>query len=702
MKIDEAHIPLHCCWIFIVTICLLAIFSMIFFPSRASGDWLTEWNDTSIINVDSMPYTIPQSNMLILIDSCIEDDTLTVVGNGVDYICIRGYNGNHQDTIKYGQGGTKYAFGIFGKFSLDNWQIEDLVIVHDVDNAVEGDTASYCAGIKMLSGDSVKIEDVYIINRGYQSEGIDMSSVWGNGVKNVWLNRVTDSCDAHSISNRMNYNGSGFKITAAGSSLDEGEYTVKLDTCRLLNQIHCGCFFTSQYSATTYDPLVYMDACSVWVDVRNQNYSGINANGDPFGITFYRAKAGSYVHNCYVNGMAVNGEGGNGIMLQGMHGTEGNPIDIWGNIFIANFRKLPITGTGQYAIAMYFRWDQGGDNQYNQYVKIHNNLMYAYGNYTDYPRRIELFRCHFDSAFVGNDFYNNRCFAIQEDSTSGNDIDIRCIIIAKPDTAGSFKESEVIMGTTCYVSDVAASIGVNRFYNNYIYSHGGNFAFGSEPQHTHNSSYFTSHQDTIEAHYRTSVADADTFAFQFWQGGSYKSHGIGNLIIDPVFIGDAGEYVDFGTITELDDGLGKNVGFARIVDIVVVDSNLDPINGASVEYHNGYGQTVSSGSTNASGEYEDTVTYKRLRYDSPACSDSGTCWGADSTGYSTVWAVASYGDETDSTELTIDATTSYGDTIELSAGVGSGGKKLLIKIGWIYETNYNCTVSPLWAITRIR
>jgi hypothetical protein len=103
------------------------------------------------------------------------------------------------------------------------------------------------------------------------------------------------------------------------------------------------------------------------------------------------------------------------------------------------------------------------------------------------------------------------------------------------------------------------------------------------------------------------------------------------MVIDIIYQGpctDTRNGLEFNTITANDDGLGKDLSYARTCEVTVTSSS-SPVQGATVWIENGYGQIVCNRESDASGKVKDTLTYQRFHYDSPACDP---CW-SDSTGY---------------------------------------------------------------------
>lgn len=577
---------------------LFIIILLLFIPSVLAADYPSGYADTVTLTADSIPYTIPQDELVILIDGTLTGDDNIITGSNRRDIIIAGANGD--DTIMYNDddtGDNEHGIQITQSQVI---QIKDLAIINN-NGALS--TTTNCDGFYGWQLDSAFFSNIYVQYAGTDAVGID---IYSDGGSAIWIRTSTIKNECHSQSYRGDNRTAGLRIMGRDSLAD---YQLKCDSVNFLNMLHSA-IYTNKASINSAYPKCYIYACSLFVDVRNKDHGGIWDEGDPMAMTFYCLGAGSEIHGNYISGIADTGQGGNGLLVQGAKGTAENPILFYDNEIHANFRKLT-TGTGQYAIGLYMRWDEGGNYGSSQHVYFYNNEFYAYGNYTDYPRRVETIRIHRDKDQQFVKFHDNRIFALWEDSLSDHDRgNIWGIMIAKPDSTGGFAEDWFEYDDSTRLDSVAMSIAGDSIYDNYIYSHGAAIGCGSPAHYQLSFNNVTFIGDTLYCNYKGGSAADDSVTVMWPSNSSYANHGTGNQFINLVLLGDASEsdITWDGFTSPIDTCDGKEVQWLRTVSIYVKDSLDNPVSGAAVTINNNNGQW-SQGSTNASGYYYDTISY---------------------------------------------------------------------------------------------
>lgn len=673
---------------------IVILYLLIFCAQDVFGDcWDNgDCSDTSILTADSFPYTITDNDRYYQISGTIECDTCLYIAADRRDIYI---GGTGDDTLKYGGNGKNYSYALMGEGKITLGTITNLVVLHDVANQAT-DTAKYCDAIKLKYADTVRITDMYITFGGEDASAIDITAAPGQGGRHIAITNSTCSSFVHSQSTRSGYPTAAIR-GCVGYAVTGSDYHFNIDTCRLLNNLHCGIHL---YEAQSAYVRAEIDLCSIYVDTRNREYTsvagGSNYEGDPFAISLWQPSYG-HIKNCYIYSWPGDTQvpdsacGGNGVFLEGVHGESDNYFDVSDNVVHSRWQAgsdgdFATTNTHEKSVCLYLRWPAGNSDLENQYLNIYDNILYAYAHYDSLPRRAEAVRIHRDSGNIYTKFYNNRCFALRCDSAT--ETTQRChifaIAVAQPGTTGYFT---TVQYNGDYLNDVAASLVGNEIYNNYFYAHNTPIDLGSPAisEYCGNDIIFSG--DTIYANYKNCNADSNTIKFD--SIGNYQYHSTGNQFIDCVLLGDASEsgIEWFRFSTNQDSCDGKDIQFLRIADMYVKDGSGNPINNASISMTDTYGHAHNS-TTNAQGHAYDTVPYSYSWWNN---SIKAGCGHTDSS-YNTYQVIASKDGEADTiAAATINASWDGSDTLTLSgAGGGTGGKLMLLgflEMDWLdYDT----------------
>ena len=635
---------------------LMALIFM-FTAVGAVAEYQDEFSDTVTINSAMLPYNVPKSNILILTDGNLYTSGTGINVGDAHYVKIDGQG----DTLFFGSSGADDVYGIKLSWSPEYIQIKNMTIIH---NVPDNSPAEDCGPIHIFGDDSVLVENVNMVARGVAGNCIDATIDGGNGISNLWVKDCRCSNKSHSFSNRDGDPAAAFRVCADGKTHSAEEYTGKFENVVVTETPHSAIYTTGGIKR----PKLIVNACSLTVDARNEMYDTTNATifhcaGNAFAISTYKLGAGSEISYNYITS-GTSYEGGHGIMIQGAWGTETEPIEVHHNTLELhhgpNTFERRYGGDGKVE-GLYMRWPAGNTQMSNQYVKFHNNTIKAYADaHSDLTSgtlhtgsSVQALRIHCDSGFHHNEFYNNRVFALRADSlVDTGQVSMVCAMIGR---MADDRPNKYSLGVL--VEDVHSNV----FKNNYYYSNGGTpLWLGSVSNHELGGGGLTLVGDTL---YRADNAD-DSTTVVFPHVGSYRYSSTGSRLVDCVFMGySSDDDVVFNTITEDDDCRGKDLRFQRIVSVRVRDESAQAVNGAQVWITNNYGQTVGNGYTNASGWFEDTVTYKALHYNSP-----NPCYWEDSLNYNNFTIKTRKGTDSSQTVVAVNATSTFPVNLTISGG----------------------------------
>lgn len=625
------------------------------------GGYPTVWADTSVLTDDSLPYTVSDDNRLLLISG-----TVTTVEDGITMVDKDSIGIEISGTFSFGTNGNSYAKAI----NINGGRLIKIFgggsILHDVD-ADEDDSVINCDAIMMDgAGDSILIRDLRLMVKGC---GVDTCTEIGDtsnadgancidsrieGYGHIEIRNVNCSTLVHSIDTRTEKPSAAMKLFSSAAVPGDGEYDIIVDSCRVPECNHVG-IVTSSEDVLNYPPRLYITHNYIKVDANTVLWPG--TVGDAAAISIRYSMEGSIIRANTIRA-GTDHWGGQGLLIEGMRGTSENPNYIDSNDFVTGYGGT----SGGSNWALYVRWNSGGNKVYNCYNYIRHNTFTTYGDKnagTDcWPADIQTVRIHADSGFQGNKWNNNRVFAIQVDSVDGqvDMVDRGALQLAMMD---SLRVERTDLGTETY------DVRNNEFYYNYYYSNYGDpIDFGSKSNWLMGGGGIVFYGDTI---YR-GEDESDSAAIVFGTGGTPGYSSTNSRLIDCIFLGAAKDTVVFNTITEDDDGWGKDLSFERIITLDVDDSEGDPVDGANVWIIDNYGDTLLATTTDASGNAVDTVRYAKYHYDSPSPDPSYS----DSLSYSPLIYKAKSGTDSIADTLAVTATSSGTVNLDLPSGGGGG------------------------------
>jgi phosphodiesterase/alkaline phosphatase D-like protein len=638
-------------WIFLIALLI---------PVSAFGQYRTEFADTVTLNSSDLPYTVPQSDLLIRISG-----DLTTSGTAIDVgdrndIKIDG-GGN---IIYFGTGEYDNSYGVKLSYSPERIQIKNITLIHDV---ADESQALGCAPIHIMGDDSVWVENVYMVARGVEGNCLDATLLGGNGISNLWVKDC--ECDnlSHSFVNRSGDPSGAFRVCADGSTLAADQYTGLFENVTVTTTPHTAIYGTG---STSKRPKMIIHDCNLTVDAHNDMYDTTNAtsfhsSGDAYAISIYRLGPGSEIYNNTIRS-GMDHEGGQGMIIQGAQGSAAEPINIYNNDMQINCGpndyNLRYGGDGK-TVGLYLRWPDGNSNMSNCNVRFYNNLVKVYGDALKNMgaggtrhtgSSAQGIRIHIDSGFHNVEVFNNRIFAMRSDSlVDTGTVSTIAAMYSKVDTNR----------TDTYALKHKLDVYNNVFKNNYYYAPQSPLYFGNGALHTLGGGSIQLDNDTI--HVGTSAGASSTIEFP--QSGTFRYSSTGSRLLDCVFMGYADdEGVVWGNINTDDNGLGKDLRLDRLMTVKVKNESGGNFSGASVWITNNYGQNAVSGTTDGIGEFTDTVTYKAFHYNSPSSTNT---W-YDSLSYNNFTVKAKSGSDSVLTTITVDDATVFPITVTLSGASG--------------------------------
>jgi len=327
--------------------------------------------------------------------------------------------------------------------------------------------------------------------------------------------------------------------------------------------------------------------------------------GDPFAIDIYQIGAGSIIRDNWI-GHGTAHHGGQGILCQGAKGTAEAPIYIDSNVIDASCQ---VSATDTKSVGLYFRWPSQNSHMEQQYVNICHNTIRAYcdsDDGTDYiPVNAEAVRLHLDSAYQHIGFYENRIFALRADSLSPSAA-VMCYAVSfsrGDTTAGAY---DTIKYNSVPISDWAADISDIDIHGNYIYSHEHCYSMSSDAISEYSCSNITTYGDTLSVMLKSNCDDATIYCGP----NAYQGHARNNWFINTTFQGQADttfKWGVFGISGPCDTCTGRSCYYARTLELHVIDSDYQPIDGASLAIKNNYGIYAMGIVTDENGVYRDTL-----------------------------------------------------------------------------------------------
>ena len=630
--------------------------ALLLLSSSLAAGYNTEFADTVTLSSSSLPYTVSQSNLLILTNGNLSTSGTAIDIGDFNDIMIDGGG----DTIYFGGGAGDNSYGVKLGYSPERIQIRNVTLIHNVS---DNSQARGCDPIHIMGDDSVFVENVDMVARGVEGNCIDATTLGGNGISNLWIKDCECENLSHSYENRSGDPASAIRVCADASSLTADQYTGKLENVTVITTPHSAIYVTG---GTTSRPKMIIHDCNLTVDAHNDMYDITNAtsfhsSGDAYAISAYRLGAGSQIYNNVIRSGFVH-EGGQGMIIQGAQGTASQPIDIYNNdIQIHNGPNAYNlrAGTDGKSVGLYLRWPAGNSDMSNCYVHFNNNLIKAYADglsstlYTG--GSAQGIRIHVDSGFNHCEVINNRVFALRSDSLSPSG-DVTTI-------AGMFAQVDVNRNDT-FAQKNKLGIEGNTFYGNFYYAPETPLNLGSIALHELGGGSLRMFSDTL--YVSTSAGASRTIEFP--QEGTFRFSSSGSHLIDYAFMGYADdEGIVWGNINTDDNGLGKDVFLDRIAEFHVQNNLGQSISGAQITVTNNYSKISTQGYSDGSGNFEDTVAYKGFKYNSPASTNT---W-YDSLAYNNFRVVAKSGSDSAVSVLTIDDETTFPITLTLNGGGSS-------------------------------
>jgi hypothetical protein len=611
-----------CDWLFIL---LITAFVILALPALAHGT-------SRILSSDSLPYNCVRSN-----------DTIYI---GATKISSSGHG-----TLEFGTANAGAAYGIQISWGANNIHVRGGMLLHGIGESItDTGTGSRCV-LMCTNGNGFHFENVNMMIKGKNGKCLNIE---GNP-KNIEVDGGQLISKVHSFTSRCYYDAAVIDLESE-SSVSGTDYHLLVHDAYLSGPHVC-----INVSGQDDDrPLVYVYACTLQSDARNDMYDGPDGNschssGNPFVLNTWRIAAGSEFHdNVILSGTEYSG--GYGFILQGLRGTETDSIKIYNNEFIIHRGPDPVVGGEGGCRGIYMRAliEEGRTDLYNTYVHIFNNDITIYVDALQSTGHIGATGEGARIALGGGTdhilFEKNRIQVIRSDSLYPDTgiVQTCAISVGKPDS--------IEMAYTTTQSDHIFRYNYYRGYKTPIW-------MGIIAIHELTANNITFYKDTIVC-----LSDyASHTTIEFTRSGTYSDHSSGNRLLDCVFQGYASDDdVVFNTLTtDIDSCLGKDVRFQRTAEIHVRGTDLTPMENATVWIENNYGQTVASGLTDAFGDFSDTLTYQYLAYD-PAPGDG--CDLVDSTAYNDFTFRAAKNGDTATTVYTISATATFPLTLTLSGG----------------------------------
>jgi len=635
-----------------------------------------------VLTSDSLPWT-----------SHANYDTVRIAGTSItanDTGIIINHDGVYLDfgidTLLFGSNGADDPVGVLFNWGSDQGHIRGGFILHDIDDTAGADDA---IGVKIFGVNGFVLDTTTVVVRGVNSNCVDNHS--GKCI-NVIINGGYYDNRCHGYTSRC-YGQYGSAIYIQADSMAHGSDVNLEVNCATVRSPH-SCIWAERGSGATEECLLMVYNCSLFVDANNDLYDSTNGTschsaGDPFAIQVYGIKAGSEIHDNII----IAGDdhyGGDGIMIQEAQGIVSDSIKVYNNTMLLHHGRHPALPAGlQHCVGIYFRNPEpiSHPEDHSQYVWIANNsiniLVDALGSTDHIGANGEGARFYLTDSLNHNVFENNFIEVIRADSLTPDSGDVATcgISICRADT--------VDMTETSYGSEYTDD---NHFRYNHYRCYKSPYWLGGHRESGLCANYITTVGDTLNT-----IGDvSDSMVVLFNGNGTYQDHSIGNRIIDATLLGNANDtnIVWSGLTENVDTCLGKTVAFERILNwLYVKDIDGIPVESADIYIVNNYGDTVTTGATDANGKYSDTLVYAFHGYD-PDPGDG--CVIGDSLGYNDFIFIAKKNGDSTSTTVTVNAQWSGYDTLMLDdQSMTPIIKKLKTKKSRIQEYGLNENVEDI-------
>jgi hypothetical protein len=412
--------------------------------------------------------------------------------------------------------------------------------------------------------------------------------------------RITiDTCQFWSYCNgytsRAYYDGAAIRLESRRPGLGPGDWGVRIYGTAIYNSPHISIaiFGNETSTAGASCPNVEISYCSTYTDHRNDFYpvwDGVlgHSSANCYGILLGDV-SGAKVHNNYISTGDTYG-GGRGLMLESVHGTADNHVEIYDNIL--DIRCGPDVeydpdGSNGYFYSWGIRIRSGAPSFYPpcQYIDLYNNYVkikvdtssHIHGKYGHGATALNISE---GEAIDANINVVNNTFEIYPLNTysgTGRHIigDVLQVYATPEDETIRFRGNRFI--------------GVNNIIN---LSDGSGMRFEN---------------DTLEFAY-------DTDNPVTIQLGGYAGNATNICIRDAAYDNNAAE-----TDINMYPSGTLDICLQKTLQVYVQGRNGLPVAGATVQAVNNYGRVVMSGTTNINGLISGVVTY---HYESRTGTDS--------------------------------------------------------------------------------
>lgn len=564
-----------------------------------------------VLTSDSLPYAAASNDTISISGTSISSAThgILIRDNAVNVLLNLG-----EDTLIFGTGGAGDCFGIaLGRYSGNCGNIIRggyIIFGGDsTDQNISG-ISNYGMGGAVIESTHVELAGIDVIgidtypHEGYAFNGTNLTTtVWRNeqNQKNDTIRYCTiDHSNVHNYTYRMAYYSAGIRCYKDPAVLSEAEYHWVIYGNTVLNAPGQGIVVYGRTKA--HDNRVIVDA-------RNfQACSGTcnTSNAYAFIVRAYSTYAyGSEFYNnfCSTGTQWYGGDGG--FEVEGCQGTVERPILFHNNTIYAHRGWDCNYGSTIYARGFKIRRADEGSGYYpNKNTYMYENEIHVYARCDDSSayRAYNAFATgfvmlpNFDELDTNIRIYNNEIYSFILDTTLG---------------WGSFPASA--SGFVCIGPSITDTLyDYWDIYSNIMYTNHACFRPGQSDPGGHDYRF---KEDTC--HYCPDSGEARNFALIYFYphqyDGNVGDHQIRDMYAEPDTCWYQGSWAA-GLAGDRDYTIQKTL------EIYVIDSNSEPVSGATVVVKNAYSQTVMNETTDSLGIASEIIT---AYYGSPSGDSSG-------------------------------------------------------------------------------
>jgi len=513
------------------------------------------------VTISSLPYTASGSN-----------DTLRLAGTKLsgsgDGIYITGTNlyfDLGSDTLEFGTGGGNDNYGIRFSGGCSGVTVDGGTILHGSQsgNGNNGIFVSLCHDILVRNTD--------VIVHGVNGHCVASASIGAPGVYNFEIDGGDYWNNCHGYSSRCMYDGAAIRLWS-NTYGGHGEYHYRIHNLTIHTSPGQGIMFQGRDQGGN-SSLVRVHDNTITCDARNSVYSSYsgtcNSAANPYAIALLKCAPGSMVNNNTVRSGTDYG-GGRGILVENCLGTADNPIEIYNND--VRVHEGPNVEYGEGGTPIHALRVRAIDGNSINHIHVHHNSFVSIGDN-------DLGTSHTGSSVMALRYSD-------ESSTSR-------IIIEE----NLFRGEALDDGVPCkaVVFDYANSGGLVMRHNR-IESNGILVKYGDNNSGARRIDLMG---DTLNI--LTPAYDGQTYHVGHLSNGWNCTD---NYACDIVYEGAASE-----SDINMANGGTLELGLQRNLTVYVEGRNDLPVYDAGVTVTNNYGQTVLSGTTDASGRLNGVVTY---------------------------------------------------------------------------------------------